>query len=227
METINSAIRVYRSNGAPASGVAAFNEFYGYPPAINRTTGKFGPDMFDPSCLYDRATNRWFHLTDTLAQDRDTGDFTETAGSILPFRRQATRWEPGRSTGFRPPTTEPTASRTTTVTWGRASATTRTSARTPTGSTSRPTSTRSSVTSTPARRSMRSRSGSSLQVCRTRRWCISTTRGSPATRASRCGLRSHRATTTPGRAAPSGSSARWPPRRPTARAPTTGSGSGA
>ncbi len=76
METINSAIRVYRSNGTPASGVAAFNEFYGYPPAINRTTGKFGPDMFDPSCLYDRTTNRWFHLTDTLAQDRDTGDFT-------------------------------------------------------------------------------------------------------------------------------------------------------
>ncbi len=76
LETINSALRVYRTNGSAASGVAAFNEFYGYPPAINRTTGKFGPDMFDPSCLYDRATNRWFHLTDTLAEDRNTGDFT-------------------------------------------------------------------------------------------------------------------------------------------------------
>jgi hypothetical protein len=76
METINSAIRVYRSNGTPASGVAAFNEFYGYPPAINRTTGRYGPFMFDPSCMYDRGVNRWFHVTDTLAQDPATGDFT-------------------------------------------------------------------------------------------------------------------------------------------------------
>ena len=226
METINSAIRVYRSNGTPASGVAAFNEFYGYPPAINRTTGKFGPYMFDPSCLYDRTTNRWFHLTDTLAQDRNTGDFTGDGWSILPFLRPATHWEPGRSTGSRPPTTERTASRTITVTWGRASATTRTSARTPTGSTSPPTSTRSSQTSTPARRSMRSPNGSSPRVCMTRRWCISTTRGSPVTRASRCGLRSPRATTTPGQTAPSGSSARWPPRRQTARAPTSDRGLG-
>jgi len=76
LETINSALRVYRPDGTPVSNTTSFNEFYGYPPSINRTTGKFGPDLFDPSCLYDKATNRWFHLTATLAEDRDSGDFT-------------------------------------------------------------------------------------------------------------------------------------------------------
>jgi hypothetical protein len=36
------------------------NSFYGYAPAINRTTGVRGEFVTDPSCLYDAATQRFF-----------------------------------------------------------------------------------------------------------------------------------------------------------------------
>jgi hypothetical protein len=42
------------------------NSFYGYPPAINRSTGVRGPFVTDPSCLYDAATQRFFVVSLTL-----------------------------------------------------------------------------------------------------------------------------------------------------------------
>jgi hypothetical protein len=42
------------------------NSFYGYPPAINRTTGVRGPFVTDPSCLYDAATQRFFAVVLTI-----------------------------------------------------------------------------------------------------------------------------------------------------------------
>ena len=42
------------------------NSFYGYAPAINRTTGVRGPFVTDPSCLYDAATGRFFVTVLTL-----------------------------------------------------------------------------------------------------------------------------------------------------------------
>ena len=49
-----ACIRVYASTaGAPQTGVQDLNTFFGYPPAINRTTGVFGPDVIDPVCHYD------------------------------------------------------------------------------------------------------------------------------------------------------------------------------
>jgi hypothetical protein len=42
------------------------NSFYGYPPAINRTTGVRGEFVTDPSCLYDAATQRFFVVSLTL-----------------------------------------------------------------------------------------------------------------------------------------------------------------
>jgi hypothetical protein len=42
------------------------NSFYGYAPAINRTTGVRGPFVTDPSCLYDAATQRFFVVVLTL-----------------------------------------------------------------------------------------------------------------------------------------------------------------
>jgi hypothetical protein len=77
LETVNSALRVFNANtGAPVSPVLSLNEFYGFPSAINRTTGVFGPFTFDISCHYDPDTNRWFHLAVDLDQDPATGDFT-------------------------------------------------------------------------------------------------------------------------------------------------------
>jgi hypothetical protein len=42
------------------------NSFFGYLPAINRTTGVRGPFVTDPSCLYDAATQRFFVVVLTL-----------------------------------------------------------------------------------------------------------------------------------------------------------------
>src|SRR5204863_5599890 len=52
------------------------NSFYGYPPAINRTTGIRGQFVTDPSCLYDAATQRFFVVVLTLEVVPATGAFT-------------------------------------------------------------------------------------------------------------------------------------------------------
>src|SRR5688572_9752533 len=76
LETVNSALQVYNaSNGAEASPVLSLNEFYGFPPAINRSNGTFGPFTFDISCHYDPDSGRWFHLAVDLDQDPATGAF--------------------------------------------------------------------------------------------------------------------------------------------------------
>src|ERR671935_2029292 len=51
------------------------NSFYGYAPAINRSTGVRGPFVTDPSCLYDAATQRFFVVVLTL-NTNPNGSFT-------------------------------------------------------------------------------------------------------------------------------------------------------
>jgi hypothetical protein len=76
LETVNQVMRVFDKGGRPLTNATSLNEFYKYAPSINRTTGKFGPFIFDPSCHYDSGVNRWFHVAATLAQNRNTGAFT-------------------------------------------------------------------------------------------------------------------------------------------------------
>jgi hypothetical protein len=78
LEAVNDVLRVYRPGGGAATGVTDLNSFYGYPPAINRTTGRFGPFVTDPTCLFDQSTQRWFVTVLTLDVVPATGDFTET-----------------------------------------------------------------------------------------------------------------------------------------------------
>jgi len=82
LETVNDVMRVFDTAGNPVTGVQDLNSFYGYIPAINRTTGVFGPFVTDPSCYYDPSTRRWFHIALTL----DTQPVTipgHRAGSFL------------------------------------------------------------------------------------------------------------------------------------------------
>jgi hypothetical protein len=51
------------------------NSFYGYAPAIDRSTGVRGPFVTDPSCLYDVATQRFFVVVLTL-ETLPSGAFT-------------------------------------------------------------------------------------------------------------------------------------------------------
>ncbi len=73
LETINTVLQVYDARGNALSPVTDLNTFYGYAPAIDRTNIIFGPSITDPSCLFDKATNRWFHVVLTLEVDPADG----------------------------------------------------------------------------------------------------------------------------------------------------------
>ncbi|MBA2287162.1 MAG: hypothetical protein H0W02_16940 [Ktedonobacteraceae bacterium] len=75
-ESVNDALSIYDYSGKTVKAVTALNAFYGYPPSINRTTHVFGPELTDPSCYFDKATQRWFHVVLTLETDPATGGFT-------------------------------------------------------------------------------------------------------------------------------------------------------
>jgi len=75
LETLNDVLRVYNTSGQPVTGVIDQNTFYGYPAAINRATGTFGPFVTDPECMFDVATQRWFHTVLTLDVNPANGAF--------------------------------------------------------------------------------------------------------------------------------------------------------
>jgi hypothetical protein len=61
LEAVNSALNVYDTNGIQLLvRPVALSEFFGLPPAINRTTGVFGVFPGDPVALFDPETQRWF-----------------------------------------------------------------------------------------------------------------------------------------------------------------------
>ncbi|MEO5843531.1 MAG: hypothetical protein ABIQ33_01685 [Caldimonas sp.] len=78
VESVNDVIRFYKKDGTPASGVIDLNTFYGYPAAIQRPSGPFGPSITDPTCYYDPDVDKFFHVVLTLdvnpANGRLTGD---------------------------------------------------------------------------------------------------------------------------------------------------------
>jgi hypothetical protein len=76
-ESVNDAVRVYDTSGNPLSSPTSLNRFYGYPSALNRTTGAIGPNVFDTSCIYDQATGHFFNLVATIDQDT-SGNFLGT-----------------------------------------------------------------------------------------------------------------------------------------------------
>jgi hypothetical protein len=94
VEVVNDVFNVYSAatgasvlpNNTATNIVAGFprnvdhavdlNSFYGYPPAINRTTGIRGQFVTDPSCIFDTQTQRFFLVTLTLETVPTTGAFT-------------------------------------------------------------------------------------------------------------------------------------------------------
>jgi hypothetical protein len=92
VEAVNDVINVYNTSGhsvlpdnTATNIVSGFprdvghavdlNSFYGYAPAINRTTGVRAQSVTDPSCLYDAATQRFFVVVLTL-ESRPNGSLT-------------------------------------------------------------------------------------------------------------------------------------------------------
>jgi hypothetical protein len=92
VEAVNDVVNMFNYSGASVlpdntntNIVAGFprnvnhavdlNSFYGYAPAINRSTGVRGEFVTDPSCYYDAATQRFFMVVLTL-NTRPNGSFT-------------------------------------------------------------------------------------------------------------------------------------------------------
>lgn len=93
LEAVNDVLNVFNSAGqsvlpdnTATNIVSGFprnvnhsvdlNSFYGYAPAINRSTGLRGPFVTDPTCIYDTATQRFFLVVLTLEVVPTTGAFT-------------------------------------------------------------------------------------------------------------------------------------------------------
>lgn len=97
LEAVNDVLNVYDTSGNSllpdntATNIVGglprnvnhavdLNSFYGYAPAINRTTGVRAQFVTDPSCLYDAPTQRFFVVVLTL-ETNPNGSFT-TANHI-------------------------------------------------------------------------------------------------------------------------------------------------
>jgi hypothetical protein len=62
----NTAANVINLFPRDVNHAVDLNSFYSYPAAINRTTGAYGPELTDPTCIYDAATQRFFLVVLTL-----------------------------------------------------------------------------------------------------------------------------------------------------------------
>jgi hypothetical protein len=71
----NTATNVVAGFPRDVNHAIDLNSFYGYAPAINRTTGVRAQFVTDPSCLYDAATQRFFLVVLTL-ETHPNGAFT-------------------------------------------------------------------------------------------------------------------------------------------------------
>jgi len=78
MESVNDVLAIYDSAGHELVGPVDLNTFYGYPAAINRGTGAYGPSITDPSCYYDASTQRWFQVVLTLDRVGTTSSLAGT-----------------------------------------------------------------------------------------------------------------------------------------------------
>ena len=82
VEAVNDVLNVYNAAGVsqlPANAVGGavdLNSFYGYPAAINRSTGARGQFVTDPSCYYDAQTQRFYVVVLTLETNPASGAFT-------------------------------------------------------------------------------------------------------------------------------------------------------
>jgi hypothetical protein len=81
LESVNDVLRVYHTDGSPATGVVDLNTFYGYPAAIDRSALPAvvrGPTLTDPVCIYDQAIGRFVHVVLTLDHVGTTANLSGT-----------------------------------------------------------------------------------------------------------------------------------------------------
>jgi hypothetical protein len=78
VEGVNTVMRVNRTNGTKGP-VVSLNRFFGQPSAFVRPAGPTGPNVFDPSCVYDPSTGTFYFVAAHLGTDPATGNYTGQA----------------------------------------------------------------------------------------------------------------------------------------------------
>jgi hypothetical protein len=73
VEPINDVIGVFSQSDGSLLTSTSLNQFFQYPPQINRVTGVVGPQVTDPSCLYDPDSGRFIVDALTYQADPETG----------------------------------------------------------------------------------------------------------------------------------------------------------
>ncbi len=76
LQAVNDVVNVYDGDGNLLVPTSSLNQFFGYISAINRTTGAYGPEVTDPTCLFDQATQRFFLTVLTLDRVGTTGSLS-------------------------------------------------------------------------------------------------------------------------------------------------------
>jgi hypothetical protein len=69
VEVVNDVYQVFDTSGHALINPVDLNTLFGYAPAITRSgpnAGQQGPDVFDPSCLFDQQTGSFFVVASTL-----------------------------------------------------------------------------------------------------------------------------------------------------------------
>ncbi len=76
VEATNDVFKVLTTAGTSVIASMDLNTFYGYPAAINRTTGARGPSITDPVCLFDPDTHQFYLAVLTFDTQPSTGRST-------------------------------------------------------------------------------------------------------------------------------------------------------
>ena len=79
VEIVNDVYQVFDTRGHALTNPIDVNSLFGYPAAINRSTGAYGPDVFDMSCLYDSQTRTFFVLGSVLDRVGTTSALSGTS----------------------------------------------------------------------------------------------------------------------------------------------------
>jgi hypothetical protein len=80
VEGVNTAFRIYNTDGTPASAIQQYNQFFHLTPPINRVTGVRGDFTSDPKCIYDKPSGRFIMSLLQAGVDPATGGFNGTGG---------------------------------------------------------------------------------------------------------------------------------------------------
>ena len=83
LESVNTALRVFTTNGTAVTGAIPLNQFFNLKPEIDRVNVVFGDFTSDPKCHYDAATDRFFLTLLRLGVNPANGAFTGASNILL------------------------------------------------------------------------------------------------------------------------------------------------